>query len=312
MASREKKEYFYLGDNVVHLFVLGAGASVEYGLPLWGELGNLIEDHLSQSTKNNIKHKKEILEWLSFVGEKKKYRTIDECIHMESRAEPYHEIGLDVENCIFSIIKEIFSLRYKNTKNGWITALNDILLKEYGTGLRSRIAFINYNYDNVLDLNLLNFSHLSQKDAMTTYYDELRGIANSSFRTLFPHGRFVSEKELGHTYLEHKFSTIKDNGDDYVKAVSCYESKKFVVERLHQLGNPFKLYILGLGNGLSVNLDNIEIRPGVSEIHVTVYDPKLRDDVVDYLTKRFNLPKTNIWVYDSCSNLIKECFISTV
>ena len=57
---------FELRSEVEHVLVLGAGASVDYGLPVWIDLNLLILEKINKDTKNSYKYKKEIFYKRSF------------------------------------------------------------------------------------------------------------------------------------------------------------------------------------------------------------------------------------------------------
>lgn len=54
---------FELSSNIEHILVLGAGASVDYGLPVWEDLGLLIKKEVEKDIDNRYEYKKEILSW---------------------------------------------------------------------------------------------------------------------------------------------------------------------------------------------------------------------------------------------------------
>ena len=295
---------FILDYNANNIFILGAGASVDYGLPTWLELKDLIIKKISSS--DGYQYKKEILEWLSYVGNDKKYRTVDECIKHESIT--YHENGHKIEDELFRVIKDVFDDLYKENQKGWIRLFND-KIKSSSNLMHQSIAFINYNYDNVLDLNLLNFSHLSAKEREINDSDALRILANVEIPVLRPHGQFDTEKFL---HTNSRVDTNKTGKDDYIDVVSCYESKKHEVvfrdSRNIISNNKFNLYILGLGGGLSVNLNNIDFKGLISEINITIKDGKNNDAVSDFLVERFKIDKENIKIFSDCEELIDKCF----
>jgi hypothetical protein len=78
-----------LRSKINKVLILGAGSSVEYGLPLWKDLSFLIHEKINKDTENRYKYKKEIVSWLNKVGEDKEYETIDRCI--EKGINPPHE-----------------------------------------------------------------------------------------------------------------------------------------------------------------------------------------------------------------------------
>lgn len=298
---------FVLDSYKNKIFILGAGASVDHGLPTWSELKNLIIKKVNNS--DSYQYKKEILDWLSYVGDDKKYKTIDECIKYESIADTYHDNGHKIEDELFRIIKDIFVDLYKENRSGWIRLFND-KIKGSSNSIHEYLAFINYNYDNVLDLNFLDFNHLSAKEKEINDSDVLRQLANVRIPVLRPHGAFNIEEFL---HTNNFIDTNKTNKTNFIDAVSCYESKKHEVifhDRFNRVAvrGKFSVYILGLGRGLFVNLNNIDFMGVVSEINITIKDNENNDSILDFLTKKFNISKENINVFDNCEELIDKCF----
>ena len=109
---------FKPASSVTHILILGAGASVDYGLPIWKDLDLLIRNKISKDSENYYKYKKEILAWIDKVGSEKVYQTIDQCIKDESVSPDYHTTGPEIENEIFLILKEIFIEAYQEPLTG--------------------------------------------------------------------------------------------------------------------------------------------------------------------------------------------------
>lgn len=99
---------------------------------------------------------------------------------------------------------------------------------------------------------------------------------------------------------------MKSGVGGYINAVSCYESYRHNVKKY---GNgSIKLYILGLGGGLKINLDNINFMNPISEIHVTIKDTSIKNSVTRFLNEKYNFPEAEIRIYDTCEELVKKCF----
>ncbi len=300
---------FDLGVTKENILILGAGASVPYGLPTWNNLSRLIKEKVGNDKQSIYSNKKEIIDWVDKVGSGKKYETLDKCIELESVSKEYHLNGHEIEDQIFRVIRDIFKESYKDSDDGWIRILNESILHERRDNLESRIAFINYNYDDVLDKNLLNFEYLPAKKRILKSKDRLGFLSQMSIPVLHPHGHFPFEKGSTHIPRLYKQSnTMKSADKNYIDVVSCYESERHYVKRNGQY--PIKIYLLGLGAGLQINLDNIEFANKVSEVHVTVKDTNLKATVVAFLSQKFKIPESEIKVYSTCDDLINACFVN--
>ena len=295
---------FELSSDIKHLLILGAGASVDYGLPTWEKLGALIEEKVNNDGER-FEHRKEILSWLSKIGENKEYDTIDRCITKESRSKEYRSNGLTIEDQIFSATKDIFKELYKEYDDGWVNKLNQKILDT--SHLEHQIAFLNYNYDNVLDENLLHFDYLTQKERDVDYRIRRGNLSSKYIPAFYPHGNFFSEDELRRpSHLYKRIDTNKSELGNVIDAISCYESK---IHEIKKYGNnPIKLYILGLGGGLRINLDHINLEHPVFEIHVTIKDESKKDEIIKFLNEKYGIPTTQIKIYRTCDELIENSF----
>lgn len=302
--------------NQNKIFILGAGSSVEYGLPTWSSLNKLIEDYLVKNPDSEFKS--EILNWISLVGVGKKYDTIDKCIYEESTSRKYKENGTLIENKIFDILEEIFRKIYKENDFWWISLLNEKIRKKSGINIGD-IFFINYNYDSVLSNNILNFSYLTQKQRLIdrVRLDEIELISKKPehyrIPCLYPHGRF----EFGeNNYLYERIDTIKNHDYTMSQWVSCYDGKEHTIAFSHPENN---LYILGLGGGLKINLKKLIFQDNINiaNIYITVRKEKNtpekdyqknKNEVIDFLVSHYGIQKEKVYVFNDCAELIEKCF----
>lgn len=295
-----------LGYSVQHILILGAGASTDYGLPVWKDLSSLIKHKIDSDKADTFQNKKEISAWIDKIGENKEHATLDQCISTESVSGRYPN-GDEIEDQIFRIIKEIFNDKYKNDAIGWIRKLNDGILGN-GKRLEGQIAFINYNYDRALDDLLLNYSYLHQKLRRNNYRERLNELRTAEVSVLYPHGNLYEDTELkSPTYTRRYIDTMKSHDDSQVNAVSCYESRQHSVSK-ENLVSKFNLYILGLGGGLEVNLNNLNFRNPISAIHITARDESFRGKASSFLSNKYRIPVEKIQTYTSCEELIEKCF----
>lgn len=310
-----------LGNEKNKIFILGAGASVDYGLPVWSDLALLIKNYLESEKGRSNQYKKEILEWLDLIGEDKKYKTLDECIYNESSSSKYKENGQDIEFEIFRILKETFSTLYKK-EISWIKNLNEKIRKQEGVDWRN-LFFINYNYDNVLADNILDFNYLSKTERERIYRDRISNLdyirhhqSYEKIPCLYPHGLF-EYSDRG--FLNEESDTINSHDDSIPKTVSCYHSKPHEINfSVNSQG--VDLYILGLGGGLEINFNNMTFSDvsKIKNIHITIRpspdrskqeNDKHKKDVIEFLKEKFNLPEENIKSHEDCISLIEDCFL---
>lgn len=299
----------YIVEEKNEFFILGAGASIEYGLPGWNKLADMIRKELEKDSEGQYIHTKKIKEWLNKVGSGKKYPTIDACIKFESISPDYHDTGHEIENEIFKAIKNILISSYINQPNGWIKSLNDYIKDNPHENLESRVAFINYNYDDVLRKNFLNYDYLSSKEKLITDYDRLNSLSRIQIPCFHPNGFLYETNENDRLQIET--DTHKTGKQEFIDAISCHDSKK------HRAGSnnrmkPVKLHILGLGGGLITNLNNLDIINKVQEINITISENIKSDAIVEYLIEKFEVEEAQIGIHDDCHGLINDMQLNSI
>ena len=292
-----------LSQNITKLFILGAGASADYGLPMWDELIELLKAKINSNKEMPFIHKDKIFSWLEKTGKGKQYKTIDECIYYESDSQTHHLDGLDIENEFFQIMKIIFEEKYRVSNDGWIQKLNYKLLEN--ENLRHLIGFISYNYDDILENNLFDYDKiLTQKQRQTEHREAINSFSNFQFRAHYPHGNFYPKTSA---HLIKEIQTNKTGVHRLVDAITCYNCKANVVRKASR-HSEVSLYILGLGGGLKENLLKLDIRFPIHNIIVTISDPKKKDEVTKFLADKFKKQPEEILVFESCKELIEGSF----
>lgn len=151
-------------ETIKELFILGAGASVPYGLPTWIELQQILATMVNdERSKENYSGEQldQMEEFLKFTEE---FPTIDEAIPKYVIKIGSSTAAHDFEDVIFSLLatkfKEIdYDTRVRKTAGDrWLYKL---LKKSMGRSFSDPYfmnkVFLNYNYDRILQTELTNF-----------------------------------------------------------------------------------------------------------------------------------------------------------
>ena len=295
--------------NIKHLIILGAGASAEYGLPTWNPLAELIRDEILLAPDGTYPFKEEMLQWIDRVGvDETKYSTIDLCISKLTHHDDYFETAPDIQDAIFRAMRKVCENMYKQDVKGWIAQLGIKILRN--VTLDDSIAFVNYNYDYVLEKKYLQFEGvLNAANRKWFDYSRLSLVSRQKALAFHPHGSFYPlaafEKD-SHIIRDQK--TIKSHDQTSLDAVSCYDADKHSVGIPGWSSEAITVYIMGVGGGLEQNLSKLSINNVVKEVHVTVHDPKLENSTLNFLKKKFPNAKDNIIAHRDCATLIENCF----
>ena len=149
-----------MSKKTVNIFVLGAGASVDYGLPVWDELKDLLIEEIlnngevviSPDVTNRLRHE------LEDIGPGRKYETVDEMISAFEVEE-----NEEITGPFFEVVKGLFKSMSRPECAGWIETFVDknnleILLNDK-TNADSDYStvFINFNYDTLLLSRIVQF-----------------------------------------------------------------------------------------------------------------------------------------------------------
>ncbi len=141
----------------VNVFVLGAGASVDYGLPVWDKLKELLIEEITINgavvISSDVTNR--LLRKLEDIGPGRTYETVDEMI-----AKFDDDEASEITGPIFDVVKRVFNLRARTKSVGWIETFMDknnveILLGNETSGYPS--VFINFNYDTLLLSKIVRF-----------------------------------------------------------------------------------------------------------------------------------------------------------
>ena len=148
-----------MNTNYMNIFVLGAGASVDYRLPVWSELKELLTEHFKEDRGGTISPEKSnrYLEELEEIGPSRRYATVDEMIStISDKTADSTETSAE----IFKGVKTIFEQRVRSEEVGWIETFvknNDLenLLNNETSNHPS--VFINFNYDTLFLMKIVEF-----------------------------------------------------------------------------------------------------------------------------------------------------------
>lgn len=151
-----------MNAKYVNMFVLGAGASVDYGLPVWADLRDMLIEEIETNEKTIISSDvtTRFLNELKEIGPGKKYTTVDDMI---SRFEEGEDGIPEITAAVFQVVKSIFKSKAKTEDKGWIETFieknNLEILLNNKTNATSDFptVFINFNYDTLLLSRIVQF-----------------------------------------------------------------------------------------------------------------------------------------------------------
>ncbi len=286
-----------MNTKCVNVFVLGAGASVDYGLPVWCELRSMLIKYLNDNMEclGSYKNTNSFIEELPAVGPCKKYPTVDNLISefaLESSDFPA------TTRAIFDAIKKIFKSKARQEREGWIETFvknNNIDTLLNNKRSKTPSVFINFNYDTLLLGQVVDFfrkQYLNTPNRERSVWFTKNGLEFEKkylycARYIFhPHGilylRDEDEIKIGektscypisqtclnaHTNgLEPLVTSYGEGGDNAVSCHNAYENFTFkdITDRINELANhdqqnrELKLILLGVGpHSLEFNLKKI-------------------------------------------------------
>ncbi|MBP7831784.1 MAG: hypothetical protein KA028_02075 [Candidatus Pacebacteria bacterium] len=152
------------------LYIIGAGSSAEYNLPIWkalqGELKTLLLSNKIQIEKRGSSLKEEdrqgIIDLLDLVG--KNYNTLDQMISQECLTLQY---GVDIENVIWDHVAYILLKEEVNAKKiidkgeDWLTSIKNSIIIDSKNDIEKTCeavstffknnTFLIYNYDRIVE-----------------------------------------------------------------------------------------------------------------------------------------------------------------
>ena len=291
-----------------NIIILGAGASADYGIPLWEELKDLIPKELKNDNSKVAGIVKEIIEKAS-----KDNLTIDKALF--DKLETIEEAAYNnCHNLFFSTLEKIFNNKRKMNTNGWLISFleKNINLNNHYNFFKENII-INFNYDNILCAKLYNF--FSQpRDT------KIREEARANNKSIENIKEKYSEIKDYYAYIDQyptKYNIFHPHGrfsnyetDDYNngKPISCYDATgifKEVNSKLFTLfGNkPLNLIVLGVSpTSLEYNLKKLELDffKYRSKMHFTCFKEGELNTYLDYFKERFKLEDKNLIKYKDC------------
>ena len=245
-------------ESEKEIFVLGAGASACFGLPMWNELAELIleklvskknEEGFDQFTED---HYSKATEWIEKTNpDTEEKGTIDYCMHMESEKLNQQDSDIVID-LIFNLIKDIFVEKKESSNKSGVTnhvacILINYLTDKYTMNYKNlsyflnRKVFIDFNYDDLLSGALqesitrqtdLNYERNkivnAAKDGVRINSEESRRLIQEVVKTTKniykPHGCFNQNAEFlknSNTYQNF----LKEEPINYSCAF-CHDCKK--------------------------------------------------------------------------------------
>ena len=269
----------------IDIFILGAGASKDYGLPLWEELQSLLLKHIKNKVGTDADVRQTLLKELRNIGESKKYKTVDKMISEVAKRKN----GSEAEDVLFGCMGEIFEESRSNTdtENDWIEDFirgRDHHLTALLTNSKTEDStmFVNFNYDTVFLLKVIGFfrdKYESTSPEDRRAHETNTGQAKSGYgncvKDIFhPHGIFIPENrdllKIGNECCYPTCGTFRDPGTGNKRRsnpVSCHDAeqqftfskiKERVTELMGTGAVTIRLTFLGVGpQSLKFNVDKI-------------------------------------------------------
>ena len=333
-----------MSTKFANIFVLGAGASVDYGLPIWCELSDLLIQQVTEieARKFSLDIWNRLVGELEEIGSGKKYSTVDEMISKFSRSTPDFA---EVTEEIFEQVKIILKSRVITENVGWIEELIDkndleILLTRKATNYST--VFINFNYDTLLVSKIVQFFHREFRRTPNEEKAEWYTQTGLDFERKFeycanhiyhPHGVLylfdgneikIGEKTFCYpttkTFINAQ-TTVEDRrvssyGSGSNNAISCHDAhEQFtfadIKERIHELAGgaqgdvEVRLIVLGVGpDALEFNLDKIF---DGQRFHVKqVHYTCKREHEIHIYKQYFDKFQATTMRYKNCKELIQK------
>ena len=331
-----------MNNKYINIFVLGAGASVDYGLPVWVELRELLIEYLNKNTASIISPdvSNRFLHELQQIGTDKKYATVDEIISKFPDDEA--EI-LDPTEAIFDVVGKIFKSKLRADSQGWIETFVkknnlEILLNNEDPNTSS--VFINFNYDTLLLSKIVQFfkkkyerapeRKMWKKQTGRAYETEFKNCATD---ILYPHGILylcvMDEIKIGQKTTCYPTSYTYRNAQTVVgsahiasssvgqdNAISCHDTREHFtfseiknrIKKLARSGQPkvdTRLILLGVGpDSLAFNLN--KIFEGHTFDVRQIYYTCTKEDEQHIYEQYFNKFQARIERYANCKELVEN------
>ena len=178
-----------MSTKYVNVFVLGAGASVDYGLPVWAQLRELLIEDIKKNGLSEFPPgvANRFLNELEQIGPGKKYETVDEVIsNFEDDEAEIPETTVE----IFEVVKQVFMSRVMTENVGWIETF--VKKNNLESLLNNEVSnfptfFINFNYDTLLLSKFVQFFKHKCKNASKSEIKQwrLQHGADSDFEEKF-------------------------------------------------------------------------------------------------------------------------------
>ena len=331
-----------MNNKYINIFVLGAGASVDYGLPVWSELRELLIEYLNKNTASIISPdvSNRFLHELQQIGTDKKYATVDEMI---SKFPDDDAEILDPTEAIFDVVGKIFKSKVRTESVGWIETFVkknnlEILLNNEASNTSS--VFINFNYDTLLLSKIVQifrkkYERAPERKMWKKHYgrDYVTEFNNCGTDIFHPHGILYlcdkNEMQIGQKTTCHPTSNTYRNAQTRVgstdiaskvlgrdNAISCHDTREHFtfseiknrITKLARSGQPkvdTRLILLGVGpDSLAFNLNKI-FEGQTFDVRQIYYTCTMDDEQYIY-EQYFNKFQARIERYANCKELVEN------
>jgi len=265
-----------LNRNVV--FILGAGASKPYGLPLGTELKDIMKSNLSNNTCrqaiSDYKFNQSLIDEFIYTLPKTRHPTID--IFLEQKRK-FRDIGA------FLIAYSLLPLENDNNlfpQRDWYSHLYNVIGFERDEQTSKNIVFVSLNYDRSLE-------HFLHKAYLIDAPDDLEQFAEpklDGLKFIHPHGSFGEYPKI--PYGARDVDAIQAAAKSILIVSDSLESSKSFLEARQAIDSASNIIIIGFGYDRTT-LHRLFKNVDLSEKRILGTVHKLDNPIIDFLYNEF-------------------------